>query len=97
MMNGVALWFALAAQTPAVTPAQAMDSIRAGGTVQLVAETPFDRQIRELAEQLRCPVCQSQSILESNSALALEMRHVLDQADHGPAPARTIRRAGTAD
>jgi cytochrome c-type biogenesis protein CcmH/NrfF len=87
MMYGLALWFALAAQTPAVTPAQAADSIRAGGTVQLVAETPIDRQIRELAEQLRCPVCQSQSILESNSALALEMRGLIrERLEAGESP-----------
>jgi cytochrome c-type biogenesis protein CcmH/NrfF len=87
MMQALALLLVLAAQTPAPPPAQGADSSVAGGTVQLVAETPIDRQIREIAEQLRCPVCQSQSILESNSALALEMRGLIrERLEAGESP-----------
>lgn len=40
---------------------------------QLVTEAPQEPRIRALAQQLRCPVCQSESILESRSSTAAEM------------------------
>ncbi len=40
---------------------------------QTVAEAPGEARIRALARTLRCPVCQSESILESRSSTAREM------------------------
>ena len=57
--------------TSLTTSPQAGDSAT---TVVTVQETELDRRARDLSERLRCPVCQSQSIEESNSALAREMR-----------------------
>jgi cytochrome c-type biogenesis protein CcmH len=42
-----------------------------------VQETELDRRARELSARLRCPVCQSQSIEESNSTIAREMRAIV--------------------
>lgn len=40
---------------------------------QLVTEAPGEARVRELAWTLRCPVCQSESILESQAGTAKEM------------------------
>jgi cytochrome c-type biogenesis protein CcmH len=45
--------------------------------VQVVEETEIDRQVRELAGKLRCPVCQGLSLQDSPSELAQEMRAVI--------------------
>ncbi len=39
----------------------------------LVNEAPQEDRIRQLAAQLRCPVCQSENILDSHSGTAREM------------------------
>lgn len=44
---------------------------------QTVAEAPEEPRIRALAQTLRCPVCQSESILESRSSTAAEMMVIL--------------------
>lgn len=44
---------------------------------QTVAEAPEEPRIRALAQTLRCPVCQSESILESRSSTAAEMMAIL--------------------
>jgi cytochrome c-type biogenesis protein CcmH len=40
---------------------------------QLVDEAPEEARIRAVAMQLRCPVCQSENILDSHSGTAREM------------------------
>jgi cytochrome c-type biogenesis protein CcmH len=75
MLRAVVL-LALAVQTPAGAPAAPAGDSVTKRAVQ-VAETDLDRRVRLLASELRCPVCQSQSILESNAQLALEMRDVI--------------------
>lgn len=42
-----------------------------------VTEAPDEPRIRALAQTLRCPVCQSESILESRSSTAHEMMVIL--------------------
>ncbi|RKF12856.1 cytochrome c-type biogenesis protein CcmH [Roseovarius spongiae] len=39
----------------------------------LVGEDPQEARVREVATQLRCPVCQSENILDSHSGTAREM------------------------
>ncbi|MBF0621084.1 MAG: cytochrome c-type biogenesis protein CcmH [Magnetococcales bacterium] len=41
------------------------------------AEDPNEAQVREIAQGLRCTVCQSQSLYESNSDLAQDMVSVI--------------------
>ena len=45
-----------------------------GGTAPTVAEDPLERQVLEIAKELRCTVCQNQPLSESNSDLARDMR-----------------------
>jgi len=44
---------------------------------QVVSEAPEEARVRELARTLRCPVCQSESILESRAGTAQEMMVLL--------------------
>jgi cytochrome c-type biogenesis protein CcmH len=41
------------------------------------AEDPLDRETREIASTLRCPVCQNISVADSSSELAGEMRGLI--------------------
>ncbi len=40
-------------------------------------ESPLERRTRDVASQLRCPVCQGVSIQDSPSELAVEMKNVV--------------------
>jgi cytochrome c-type biogenesis protein CcmH len=42
-----------------------------------VQEDPLDRQVLEIAKDLRCAVCQNQPVAESNSDLARDMRAII--------------------
>jgi cytochrome c-type biogenesis protein CcmH len=42
-----------------------------------VAEDPLERQMLEIAKELRCAVCQNQPISESNAELARDMREIV--------------------
>jgi cytochrome c-type biogenesis protein CcmH len=42
-----------------------------------MAEGPYEREMREIARQLQCPVCQNLSVLDSPSPLAAEMRAII--------------------
>ena len=42
-----------------------------------VAEDPLEREMLEIAEDLRCAVCQNQPVSESNADLARDMRAVI--------------------
>ncbi|MDO8671299.1 MAG: cytochrome c-type biogenesis protein CcmH [Dehalococcoidia bacterium] len=44
---------------------------------QALAESPIDKEAREIAESLACPICQGQSVAESKSQLAQQMRSVI--------------------
>lgn len=46
-------------------------------SAQMVAEPPGEARVRALAKTLRCPVCQSESILESRASTAREMMVIL--------------------
>lgn len=39
-----------------------------------VSEDPLERQVNDIAKDLRCAVCQNQPVAESNSDLARDMR-----------------------
>jgi cytochrome c-type biogenesis protein CcmH len=82
-MTGLALGLVLALQgTPPPAPAR-------GGQQQpvVVEETTIDRQVRAIASELRCPVCQGLSLQDSPSELAQEMRSVIrTQLEEGKTP-----------
>lgn len=44
---------------------------------QLKSETDAERQVREISERLRCPVCQSENLYDSKAPLANEMRTII--------------------
>ena len=46
---------------------------------QAAPDSVLDARAREVASQLRCPVCQGESIQESPSSLAQEMRSIVRQ------------------
>ena len=50
----------------------------AGNTAQVV-ETDLQRRTMDLAAELRCAVCQNQSVAESQSDLAKNMRQVIEE------------------
>ncbi len=55
-----------------------------GATVE---EGPLDVQLRDVAKTLRCAVCQSESIWESNAGLAKQMREVIrERLKQGQSP-----------
>jgi len=43
----------------------------------LQKETALDKQVRVVASKLRCPVCQGESIYDSHSEVALEMKKLI--------------------
>jgi len=42
-----------------------------------VKEDPLDREVLEIAKDLRCTVCQNQPVAESNADLAKDMRQII--------------------
>jgi cytochrome c-type biogenesis protein CcmH len=42
-----------------------------------VQEDPLDREVLEIAKDLRCTVCQNQPVAESNADLAKDMRQII--------------------
>jgi len=44
-----------------------------------VNEDPLEREVLDIAEKLRCTVCQNQPVAESNSGLAKDMRAVIKE------------------
>lgn len=67
MKTLIGLFVLLAAVAAPILPATAAPSVP-------VEESALDRHTRLIAEQLRCLVCQGQTIADSNSGLAADMR-----------------------
>lgn len=56
----------------------------AGKTRPVATEPDLDQRVHELAAELRCLVCQNQSLAESNAPLARDIRHrIRDQLAQG--------------
>ncbi len=54
-------------------------AIASHGTSAVRAEEPLSPEALEIANQLNCPVCQGQSVRDSNSELARQMRQLIQQ------------------
>lgn len=81
----------LLASVPAVATAQAAQQMPAGAPPAAAPvsarDSLVDAQTRAIASQLRCPVCQGQSLQDSGSELAREMRGLIsDQLRSGKSP-----------
>ncbi|HEU4564699.1 MAG TPA: cytochrome c-type biogenesis protein [Gemmatimonadaceae bacterium] len=86
-----------AALTIPVMGAAAAQPVRAGSRVgateaaaprRIPNDTALERKTKEVAAQLRCPVCQGLSLQDSPSELAQEMKDVVrDQLAAGKSPA----------
>jgi cytochrome c-type biogenesis protein CcmH len=84
-MTGLALWLVLALQGG--TPSAQAAPQAAPQQPVVVEETTIDREVREIASELRCPVCQGLSLQDSPSELAQEMRDVIrTQLEEGKTP-----------
>lgn len=56
-----------------------------------VAEDPLERQMLDIAKDLRCAVCQNQPVSESNADLARDMRAIIrEQLQAGKSRAEII-------
>ena len=49
----------------------------ASNAPEYVVEDPLEQSVREIAQQLRCPVCQGENLYDSQSSLAAEMRAII--------------------
>jgi cytochrome c-type biogenesis protein CcmH len=57
----------------------------------VAAEADVEAQVRDIALQLRCPVCQGLSVGDSPSELAQEMRHLVrEQLQQGKTPPEVL-------
>lgn len=54
-----------------------MNPITATGASEFVTEDSLELSVREIAQQLRCPVCQGETLYDSQSSLAVEMRDII--------------------
>lgn len=90
ILRVLALTLALAAAPVLAAGQEAGTTVPAAGRPALgasVADSALDAQTRVIASQLRCPVCQGQSLQDSGSELAREMRGLIsDQLRSGKSP-----------
>lgn len=77
-------WLIVLALTLVIAPWLALQAHFAGD--------PVERQARALERSLRCPVCEGQSVADSNSAVALEMREqIRSLLAQGKTPEEVLR------
>jgi cytochrome c-type biogenesis protein CcmH len=79
MKRAISIAAAIAMVLASARPAAAQTSQTPVIPRSAAAESTLDARTRELAAQLRCPVCQGLSIQDSPSELSQEMRGVVKQ------------------
>jgi cytochrome c-type biogenesis protein CcmH len=74
--GGSRAWRALLLAVAVANAANAANAVAAvaAATDAGVAESALERHVTEVAEQLRCLVCQNQSIADSHAQLALDLK-----------------------
>lgn len=79
LTTGLLVWStatAIAAAREGV-PREPQETGETAATAAELSDSELDHRTAELADQLRCLVCRNQSVLESNSRLALEMQDLI--------------------
>ncbi|HEX9107091.1 MAG TPA: cytochrome c-type biogenesis protein CcmH, partial [Longimicrobiales bacterium] len=72
---------------PARAPASAQDQAPAGAANAVAQDSAVNAQARALSSALRCPVCQGQSLQDSEAPLAGQMRELIrDKLRQGESP-----------
>lgn len=61
-------------------------------TAELKQETQLERQVRHIASKLRCPVCQGETIYDSHSEVAMQMKALIaEKIQKGESEAQIVR------
>jgi len=92
MADATVLRRGAAATAALLLVAVAIAAVVLGGTATPAAGKPgLDEQARAIAARLRCPVCQNESVADSPSELAAQMRQLIrTRLEQGEAPEEII-------
>ena len=77
MMRGVLLLLAAAVSGLGFAPVVAQEGQAASMADTQLPDPAMEAEARDLMESLRCLTCQSQSIADSDAAMAADMRHLV--------------------
>ena len=77
MMRGVLLLLAAAVSGLGFAPVAAQEEQAASMADTQLPDPVMEAEARDLMESLRCLTCQSQSIADSDAAMAADMRHLV--------------------
>jgi cytochrome c-type biogenesis protein CcmH len=50
-----------------------------GAAAQMMVQSPEDARLKAIADELRCLVCQNQTISDSNASLAIDLRNQIKE------------------
>lgn len=73
----LALTLVFAPPGPVVAGAAELGTMIQEDVALTPAEAELERQVRDVAKQLRCPVCRALSVYDSPSGMALEMQELI--------------------
>jgi len=69
----------------------AIDGSSSPHCAELQREQPVETEMREIAQNLRCPVCQGQSVYDSNADLAQQMKQTIrEKLNAGETPSQIV-------
>jgi cytochrome c-type biogenesis protein CcmH len=64
---------------------------QSNAAAEVRSQEPLDKQTREVAILLRCPVCQGESVFDSRASLAVEMKEIIrEQLAEGRSPEQIL-------
>ncbi len=80
-----------AADTPAAAPAAAPSATPSGAARPNAADPVLEKRLQSVTKELRCMVCQNESIADSHAPLAVDMRNeIRDQLKSGMSERQVI-------